>query len=83
MFSEYWQNPIDHFLLNEPKLQIEALFFDFEDGTNAVEPQLLALRTPSRAAPPHASHLHTLERLQAAEAFMICDQRVKYHQIWT
>ena len=45
MFSECVQNRIDRFLLNEPKLQIEALPFVFKDGTNAVEPQLLALKT--------------------------------------
>ena len=45
VFSEYLQNRIDRFLLNEPKVQIEALPFTFKDGTNAAEPLLLALRT--------------------------------------
>lgn len=64
VFNEYLQNWIDCFLLNEPKLQLEALPFVFKDGTNAAEQYPLALRTrrkthiQRRLLPTHPAFTH-------------------------
>ena len=69
VFSEYVQNRIDRFLLNETKLQIEALPFVFKDGTNAVETQLLVLKTHLRGQSLHRHPTFTHLRVFTQQRF--------------